>query len=93
MLGMVIRVMGGSYIWIYFALKLSKACRYEEVHFVYYTLKCVLLCCKSVSDVAEPQHILSACHRCCSKLLWGSMFDMLCYYSEMCHQATTLYEI
>lgn len=34
MLGMLIRAMEGSYIRIYFASKLIKACRHEQIHFV-----------------------------------------------------------
>lgn len=39
----------------------------------YYSVKCVLLWCSSVSDVAQPQHILSACQRCCCLNYFGDV--------------------
>lgn len=83
MLEMVTRAMGWLIYSVIFCFKTQKSLQIWTGTFCvyYYSLKCVLLCCNSVLDVAELKHILSAFHRCCrSKLPWGYSLDMVYYW-------------
>lgn len=50
----------------------------------YHFLKHVLLCCSSVSDAAQLQHILFACQRCCCVNYFGDVVWIWCIIAPKC---------
>ena len=47
-------------------------------------MKCVPLWCNSVSDVARPRHISSACQRCCCVNYFGDVVWVRCIIALKC---------